>query len=91
MLFDLVRRTHLTIVADEQTAAQAALSHAKTCVRTNYSNPPKHGAAIVDTVLGDDDLRSGWETELAAMRDRINQLLEVGTIQSVLFTEFVVQ
>ena len=61
----------LTIVATSDTAAKAALSHAKTCVRTNYSNPPQHGAAVVATILKDPALRSQWETELAEMRDRI--------------------
>jgi aspartate/tyrosine/aromatic aminotransferase len=62
----------LTIVAGTEEAAQAALSHAKICVRVNYSNPPKHGGAIVTTVLGDAELRSQWIQEVAAMRDRIN-------------------
>lgn len=62
----------LTIVADSRDAAQAALSHAKVCVRTNYSNPPKHGGLVVATILGDGKLRELWMTELAAMRDRIN-------------------
>ena len=62
----------LTIVADTREAAQNMLSQAKACVRANYSNPPAHGAAIVETVLSDDKLRSGWEQELKGMRDRIN-------------------
>jgi aspartate aminotransferase len=64
----------LTIVADSATAAQAALSHAKLCVRANYSNPPQHGGSIVATVLGDDALRKKWEQELEAMRSRINEV-----------------
>lgn len=72
-----------TIVAANRADAQAALSHAKTCVRVNYSNPPRHGAAVVATVLGDADLRAQWEQELAAMRGRINGMrkLFVDTIQ----------
>jgi len=62
----------LTIVAGEPDAAQAALSHAKICVRVNYSNPPRHGAAIVATVLSDPQLRSQWAQELEEMRGRIN-------------------
>ncbi len=64
----------LTIVAQDESAATAALSHAKKAVRTNYSNPPKHGGAVVTTVLGCDDLFTQWDTEVAAMRDRINGL-----------------
>ncbi len=62
----------LTLVAGTEEAAKVAVSNAKICVRTNYSNPPEHGGAIVTTVLSDDELRSGWEAELAEMRDRIN-------------------
>jgi len=64
----------LTLVAPTPQAAQAALSHAKICVRTNYSNPPSHGGAIVCTVLADPQLRADWERELQQMRDRINHM-----------------
>ena len=66
----------LTIVAGSNEAAKAALSHAKLCVRTNYSNPPQHGGAIVATVLDDAELRKLWEKELADMRERINSVRE---------------
>jgi aspartate/tyrosine/aromatic aminotransferase len=64
----------LTIVAKNRAEAAAAMSHAKTCVRVNYSNPPQHGAAIVAAVLGDPDLRQLWEQELDAMRERIHSM-----------------
>jgi aspartate/tyrosine/aromatic aminotransferase len=64
----------LTLVADEPAAADAALSHAKVCVRTNYSNPPQHGAAIVAAILADPELRAQWEQELTIMRDRISSM-----------------
>lgn len=64
----------LTLVAAESDAARAALSHAKVAVRTNYSNPPQHGAAVVARVLADAELRNMWETELADMRSRINSM-----------------
>lgn len=64
----------LTLVAATNEAAQTALSHIKAVVRTNYSNPPAHGAAIVATVLGDPELRAQWELEVAEMRDRINTM-----------------
>jgi len=62
----------LTIVAGSADAAGAALSHAKLCVRTNFSNPPRHGAAVVAEVLSDPELTEAWHTELASMRQRIN-------------------
>ncbi|HEO71191.1 MAG TPA: aspartate/tyrosine/aromatic aminotransferase [Candidatus Hydrogenedentes bacterium] len=62
----------LTLVAGTQDAAEKAFSHVKTVIRANYSNPPTHGASIVTTILNDPDLRPLWESELAAMRNRIN-------------------
>ena len=62
----------LTVVGASEDAAQKALSHVKRCIRTNYSNPPAHGAGIVTTILNDPELSAEWEQEVAAMRDRIN-------------------
>ena len=62
----------LSIVAANRQAADAVESQVKACIRANYSNPPAHGAELVTTVLGDAELRALWETEVAAMRDRIN-------------------
>jgi aspartate/tyrosine/aromatic aminotransferase len=64
----------LTLVAANREAAERALSQVRISIRTNYSNPPTHGAAIVATVLADADLRTQWEQELAAMRNRIHQM-----------------
>lgn len=61
----------LAIGQDAETTT-AVLSHLKQCVRTNYSNPPAHGALIVDTILNDSGLRGQWEQEVCQMRDRIN-------------------
>ena len=59
------------LVAASRDEAQRALSQLKRIVRTNYSNPPAHGAQIVATVLGSPELRTLWEEELGGMRDRI--------------------
>ena len=64
----------LSVVSESADAARRVLSQLKICIRTNYSNPPTHGAALVTAVLTDGALRRGWEQELAAMRDRIKQL-----------------
>lgn len=64
----------LTLVAPDQTQAEAALSHIKRVARANYSNPPAHGGAIVAAVLTDPALRAQWEAEVGAMRDRINTM-----------------
>ncbi len=62
----------MTIIAQDAERVAAGLSHAKACVRSNYSNPPLHGAAIVATVLADAELFAQWEDEVGAMRARIN-------------------
>jgi aspartate aminotransferase len=67
----------LTVVTTDADAAQRALSQTRLAIRTNYSNPPAHGAAIVATVLGDSQLRQQWEQELAAMRERIHQMRQL--------------
>lgn len=64
----------LTVVARNADAAEIALSHIKRCVRANYSNPPAHGGEAVRLILGDPFLRSRWEAEVAAMRERINTM-----------------
>ena len=62
----------LTIVGATEEAAQKGFSHIKSTIRANYSNPPAHGAAVVTTILNDTALRSEWNGEVSAMRDRIN-------------------
>lgn len=64
----------LHIVGHDGEAAAKVLSQLKICIRTNYSNPAKHGAALVAEVLNDPELRQMWEDELASMRDRIKTL-----------------
>ena len=61
----------MLVIAASASDAAAVQSHVKAAIRTNYSNPPAHGADIVRTILADADLRPRWEAELAAMRDRI--------------------
>ena len=61
----------MLVIAASAADAAAVQSHVKAAIRTNYSNPPAHGADIVRTILADADLRARWEIELAAMRDRI--------------------
>ena len=75
----------LTVLTAATDSTQAVLSQLKTCVRTNYSNPPAHGAAVVATILQDAELRGIWEDELNTMRSRINQLRQdfVTTMQKL--------
>ena len=62
----------LIVVARSAKDAEAVQTNVKAAIRTNYSNPPAHGADVVRTILTDPELRARWERELAAMRNRIN-------------------
>jgi len=61
----------LSVVCENADQAARVLSQLKVVIRTNYSNPPIHGAQIVATVLESPALRAVWEQELATMRTRI--------------------
>lgn len=61
----------LSIITGSQEEAGRVLSQAKRVIRTNYSNPPTHGASVVASVLNSPELRAMWEEELAGMRGRI--------------------
>ncbi len=64
----------LSVVCADAAEAKRVLSQIKVIIRTLYSNPPTHGAAVVSYVLGDPVLRALWESELGGMRDRIKQM-----------------
>jgi aromatic-amino-acid transaminase len=64
----------LSVVCTNAEEASRVLSQLKIAVRTNYSNPPTHGAQIVTTVLTTPALRGQWEEELAGMRLRIREM-----------------
>ncbi|MCW6529871.1 aspartate/tyrosine/aromatic aminotransferase [Sphingomonas sp. MMSM20] len=64
----------LTLVGANASAAERAMGNLLPVVRTNYSMPPDHGAAIVAHILGDATLRAQWEEELAEMRNRIRDM-----------------
>ena len=64
----------LSIVTASKDEAGRVLSQVKRVIRTNYSNPPTHGASIVAAVLNSPELRAMWEEELGEMRQRIRSL-----------------
>jgi len=70
----------LSIVTADRDEAARVTSQVKRVIRTNYSNPPTHGAAIVAAVLSTPELRERWERELAGMRDRI-RAMRTGLVQ----------
>ena len=64
----------LSVVCNDAAETGRVLSQLKVTIRTNYSNPPTHGAQVVATVLDSPELRAQWEAELAGMRQRIRQM-----------------
>ena len=62
----------LTVVTGDADERDRVLSQLRICCRSNYSTPPAHGAAIVTTILSDENLKAQWQEELKSMRDRIN-------------------
>jgi len=62
----------LSVVCPQADTATVVQSQLNQVIRANYSNPPAHGAAVVNRILRDDALRATWEEEVATMRDRIN-------------------
>ena len=67
----------LSVVCGTEDQATRVLSQLKVAIRTNYSNPPTHGAQVVTTVLKSAELRAIWEGELATMRQRIKQMRQL--------------
>ncbi|NBP62792.1 MAG: aspartate/tyrosine/aromatic aminotransferase [Betaproteobacteria bacterium] len=61
----------LSLVTQNSDETARVVSQLKRVIRTNYSSPPTHGAAVVAAILTSPALRHIWETELGQMRDRI--------------------
>ena len=64
----------LSAVCADAAEAVNVLGQLKFAVRRNYSSPPIHGGQIVAAVLDEPELRSAWEAELGAMRERIQSM-----------------
>lgn len=64
----------LTLITETPEEGERVLSQLKRVIRTNYSNPPTHGAKVVAAVLNNADLYAMWVDELAEMRVRIKQM-----------------
>ncbi|TPG23031.1 amino acid aminotransferase [Variovorax guangxiensis] len=64
----------LSVLCQDKDEAARVLSQLKIAIRTNYSNPPIHGGAVVAAVLNDPARRAVWEKELAEMRVRIKAM-----------------
>jgi len=64
----------LSVVSHDKDETARILSQLKIMARTNYSNPPMHGAVVVASVLTNPEWRALWEKELGEMRTRIKAM-----------------
>jgi aromatic-amino-acid transaminase len=64
----------LSVVCTDKEECSRVLSQLKIVIRTNYSNPPIHGGAVVAAVLANPEWRATWEKELGEMRVRIKAM-----------------
>ena len=64
----------LSLLAVDSATRNVVSSQVNNLVRTIYSVPPDHGAAVVSLILHDDELRSAWVSELAEMRERLIEM-----------------
>lgn len=66
----------LTVITTDSEQSPKVLSQLKRLARTNYSNPPTHGAKIISCIFNDAELLQQWKDELAQMRQRIKAMRE---------------
>ena len=64
----------LSVACASKEECDRVLSQLKIAIRTNYSNPPTHGATVCANVLNNPDLRAMWAAELGDMRVRIKAM-----------------
>jgi len=67
----------LHIVCKDTAVAKKVQSQVKVVIRSNYSNPPKHGARIAALVLNDLNLRQQWLAELVNVTKRIAEMRQL--------------
>jgi aspartate aminotransferase len=66
-----------SVIGKSAAAADIINSVLLPTVRVNYSMPPAHGAAIVETILNSPELTAQWHVELKEMRDRIGGMRQL--------------
>jgi aspartate/tyrosine/aromatic aminotransferase len=64
----------VSFLAADTATRDIVSSQVNNYVRTLYSMPPDHGAAVVGMILDDDVLRSEWLGEVDEMRERLQSM-----------------
>ena len=68
------RTGSITMIAESAEQAKIVSAQSMSTARQIYSMPPAHGALLVSLILGDDQLRANWQTELEEVRLRIKSM-----------------
>lgn len=63
-----------SVVCNNPDEKNKVMSRIKQLARPLYSNPPIHGARIVDIILGDKDLTASWHNDLKIMSARMAEM-----------------
>lgn len=61
----------VSLVTGSKKETDVVMSRIKQLARPIYSNPPIHGARIVDIILSDAELTKEWHRELKVMSGRM--------------------
>ncbi len=61
----------ISVIGKNAEDAEKSQTHLLQVIRSIYSMPPDHGAAVVATILTDAELRRQWQSELDEMRNRV--------------------
>jgi aromatic-amino-acid transaminase len=64
----------LVVQAATKELGALARANALALARSLWSMPPDHGAAVVRTILDENELRISWSDELDDMRNRLNRM-----------------
>ncbi|MBV0933603.1 amino acid aminotransferase [Marinobacterium weihaiense] len=64
----------LMLISANAAQGQAATSQLLSAIRSHYSMPPSHGAAVVEMILDTPELMQQWQNELNGMCTRILEL-----------------
>lgn len=66
-----------SVVSANRDQRAIVFSNLTNVARSIYSMPPDHGAAIVEKILGDQELRELWISEVDEIRNRLNNLRQL--------------
>lgn len=64
----------LSVIGENEDEAKKLLSQLKITIRPSYSNPPRNGARIVSTILGDARLKKDFSEQCFGMAERIKTM-----------------